>query len=232
MAIPQLSPEERQAALEKAKAARIKRAEVRDDLKSGKLTLEKVLEMKNDPVVGRMKVSTLIETLPGYGKAKAEKIMKELQIAESRRLRGLGERQQPPCWSAWANRTYAPRQSVRHLGAIGCWQGHAGGPSFARDPRCLGVHVGYHTQAARGRSGWRPLPLRVPSRNSRSSSTRTACWNGRRYGGNCYGTPRATVEEHIACGDQVILEIDVQGGFQVRDEFPSAHLVFIELAVA
>ena len=90
MAIPQLSPEERQAALEKAKAARIKRAEVRDDLKSGK----KVLEMKNDPVVGRMKVSTLIETLPGYGKAKAEKIMKELQIAESRRLRGLGERQQ------------------------------------------------------------------------------------------------------------------------------------------
>ena len=56
MAIPQLSPEERQAALEKAKAARIKRAEVRDDLKSGKLTLEKVLEMKNDPVVGRMKV--------------------------------------------------------------------------------------------------------------------------------------------------------------------------------
>ena len=65
MAIPQLSPEERQAALEKAKAARIKRAEVRDDLKSGKLTLEKVLEMKNDPVVGRMKVSTLIETLPG-----------------------------------------------------------------------------------------------------------------------------------------------------------------------
>ena len=39
---------------------------------------------------------------------------------------------------------------------------------------------------------------------------------------------RATVEEHIACGDQVILEIDVQGGFQVRDKFPSAHLVFIE----
>ena len=86
-------PEERQAALEKAKAARIKRAEVRDELKSGKLSLAQVLDMKDDPVVGRMKVSTLIETMPGYGKAKAEKIMKELQIAESRRLRGLGERQ-------------------------------------------------------------------------------------------------------------------------------------------
>ncbi len=94
MAIPQLSPAERQAALEKAKAARIKRAKVRDDLKSGKLSLKKVLGMKDDPVVGRMKVSTLIETMPGYGKAKAEKIMAELHIAESRRLRGLGERQE------------------------------------------------------------------------------------------------------------------------------------------
>ena len=94
MAIPQLTPAERQAALEKAKAARIKRAQIREDLKTGKISLKQVLGMKDDPVVGRMKVSTLIETLPGYGKAKAEKVMKELQIAESRRLRGLGERQQ------------------------------------------------------------------------------------------------------------------------------------------
>ena len=94
MTIPQLSPEERKAALEKAKAARIKRAEVREDLKAGKLTLKEVLDMKDDPVVGRMRVSTLIETMPGYGKAKAEKVMAELHIAESRRLRGLGERQE------------------------------------------------------------------------------------------------------------------------------------------
>lgn len=94
MPIPQLSPEERKAALEKAKAARIQRAQVRNDLKSGKLTLKQVLDMKDDPVVGRMRVSTLIETMPGYGKAKAEKVMNELRIAESRRLRGLGERQE------------------------------------------------------------------------------------------------------------------------------------------
>ena len=94
MAIPQLSDAERKAALEKAKAARIKRAEIRDQLKDGKLTLKEVIDMKDDPIVGRMKVVTLIETLPGYGKAKSVKIMNELQIAESRRLRGLGERQQ------------------------------------------------------------------------------------------------------------------------------------------
>ena len=94
MAIPQLTPEERQAALDKAKQARIRRAQVREDLKSGKLSLEQLLEMKEDEVVGRMKVTTLIETLPGYGKAKTEKIMAELNIAESRRLRGLGKRQE------------------------------------------------------------------------------------------------------------------------------------------
>ena len=94
MAIPQLTAEERQAALEKAKVARVKRAEVREDLKNGKLTLKDVINMKDDEVVGRMKVSTLIETLPGYGKAKASKVMAELKIAESRRLRGLGARQE------------------------------------------------------------------------------------------------------------------------------------------
>ena len=94
MAIPQLTPEERARALEKAKQARAKRAEVREQLKTGKIKLADVIAKKDDDVVGRMKVSTLIETLPGYGKAKAAKVMSELNIADSRRLRGLGERQQ------------------------------------------------------------------------------------------------------------------------------------------
>lgn len=42
-----------------------------------------------------------------------------------------------------------------------------------------------------------------------------------------YGTPRKPALERIAQGDQVILEIDVQGAMQVRESYPSAHLVFI-----
>lgn len=48
------------------------------------------------------------------------------------------------------------------------------------------------------------------------------------FAGNCYGTPRQSVEEHMRAGHQVILEIEVQGAFQVREKLPEAHLVFIE----
>lgn len=43
-----------------------------------------------------------------------------------------------------------------------------------------------------------------------------------------YGTPAQLVREHLKAGCQVILEIDVQGAFQVRKCVPEAHLVFIE----
>ena len=42
-----------------------------------------------------------------------------------------------------------------------------------------------------------------------------------------YGTPREPVERNLAAGKQVILEIDVQGAFQVRERMPGAHMVFI-----
>ena len=44
---------------------------------------------------------------------------------------------------------------------------------------------------------------------------------------NYYGTPVAPIEEHLNAGSNVLLEIDVQGGFQVAEKFPDAKLVFI-----
>ena len=92
MALPQLTDEQRKEALEKAAQARHERAELREKIKSGKVTLEEVLD-SDDPIASRMKVSTLIESLPGYGKAKAAKIMEELGISATRRVKGLGARQ-------------------------------------------------------------------------------------------------------------------------------------------
>ncbi len=90
--LPTLTDEQRAAALAKAAAARHARAELCDKIKAGKVSLEEVFNMDDD-VARRMKVSSLIEALPGYGKAKASKIMEELGISESRRVQGLGVRQ-------------------------------------------------------------------------------------------------------------------------------------------
>ena len=88
----QLTDEQRKAALEKAAAARHARAELREKIKKGETSLEDVLD-SDDPIAARMKVSALIESLPGYGKAKATKVMDELGISATRRVKGLGARQ-------------------------------------------------------------------------------------------------------------------------------------------
>ena len=94
MALPPLTPEQRAAALEKAAKARKERAEVKNRLKKGSTTLPQVLkEGQTDDVVGKMKVSALLESMPGVGKVRARQIMEKLGIAESRRVRGLGANQ-------------------------------------------------------------------------------------------------------------------------------------------
>lgn len=45
--------------------------------------------------------------------------------------------------------------------------------------------------------------------------------------GNCYGTPRRPVEEALRRGDDILLEIDVQGARQVKEKFPEAVTVFL-----
>jgi hypothetical protein len=94
VALPTLTPEQRAAALEKAAKARKDRAEVKANLKRGALTLSAALNQgQTDDTVGKMKVSALLESLPGVGKVRAQQIMDRLGIAESRRVRGLGANQ-------------------------------------------------------------------------------------------------------------------------------------------
>jgi transposase len=78
VALPQLTDEQRAAALQKR----------------GGTNLTQVLkDAETDEVLGKMKVSALLEALPKVGKVKAQEIMTELEIAPTRRLRGLGDRQ-------------------------------------------------------------------------------------------------------------------------------------------
>jgi hypothetical protein len=94
MALPNLTKEERAAALLKAAAARKVRAEVREKLKNRQITLTDVFSrIRVEDAVGKMKVVAFLESMPGVGKIRAENIMERLGIAPSRRLRGLGPNQ-------------------------------------------------------------------------------------------------------------------------------------------
>src|SRR6201997_3396780 len=91
---PSLSADQRQAALEKAAQARRARAELKEKLKMGSLTLSELLQQADtDEVVGKMKVLAVLESLPGLGKVKARRLMDEVGISETRRLHGLGDQQ-------------------------------------------------------------------------------------------------------------------------------------------
>ena len=91
---PTLSPDERQAALDKAAQVRRLRAELKEKLKMGSLTLKELLEQgQSDDVVAKMKVLSVLESLPGLGKVKARRLMDEIGISETRRIQGLGDQQ-------------------------------------------------------------------------------------------------------------------------------------------
>jgi len=93
MALPQLTEEQRKQALEKAAEARRKRAEIKQQLKNGTLTLPQVLNQPQNETIGKMKVASVLESLPGVGKVRARKIMERLDISSTRRVRGLGAKQ-------------------------------------------------------------------------------------------------------------------------------------------
>ena len=94
MALPPLTPEQRAAALEKAAQARRERAEVKARLKQGGTSLADVVkDGQKDDIIGKMKVSALLESLPGVGKVRAQQLMERLGISETRRVRGLGSNQ-------------------------------------------------------------------------------------------------------------------------------------------
>lgn len=93
MPLPTLTEEQRRQALVKAAEARKRRAELKERLKSGRSSIKDVLNMGSDEVVGKMKVSSVLEAMPGVGKVRAKKLMERFEISASRRVRGLGAKQ-------------------------------------------------------------------------------------------------------------------------------------------
>ncbi len=76
----------------KAAEARAARAEIKQRLKMGSISLQDALASE-DKNMAKLKVVSLLESLPGVGKVKARKLMEELEISDNRRVQGLGSKQ-------------------------------------------------------------------------------------------------------------------------------------------
>ncbi len=92
MALPVLSPEQRQEALAKAREARAARSALLAEMKAGTLTLADVLG-RDDDLARKTKVTQVLRALPGVGKTRAAAIMERAGIPAQRRVGGLGARQ-------------------------------------------------------------------------------------------------------------------------------------------
>ncbi len=126
MALPILTPEQRADALAKAAIARQRRAEIKARLKHSGESLGAVLDLgDNDDIVGKMRVTALLESLPGVGKVRAAQIMERLGIASTRRVRGLGTKQRAALVAEFgADVPEPPVARDRPVRSFGCRQGN------------------------------------------------------------------------------------------------------------
>ena len=106
---PELTDEQRAAALAKAKESRHDRAELLRKVKAGKVRPEDVLKRRDD-LVKKTRVLRFIESWPGVGKQTAPRLMAAFHIAKERRIGGLGPKQLA-AMTEWLERRAAKEQA-------------------------------------------------------------------------------------------------------------------------
>src|SRR6201987_3616988 len=89
---PQRSLNQRMDALARANQIRIKRAQLKRDLKSGRLSIHSLL-LEPPEYVETAKVFDMLLAVPKYGRVKVNKILAHCRIAPSKTIGGLSERQ-------------------------------------------------------------------------------------------------------------------------------------------
>ena len=225
---PQLSPEDRARALEKAAASRKRRAEVKAQIKSGEYSLSQVFALsKSDEAVAKMRVFELLESISGVGKVRARSVMERLNISPTRRIQGLGAKQLPALLLEFASPTLIERGKLLVLSG----PGGVGKSTVAKELRKEAnfyVSISATTRIPRHNEheGIDYFFISDSEFESRKAAGDFLEWA--EFAGAKYATPKSQVEDALAKGKNVLLEIDIAGAEQVRKVSTEAILVFLE----
>ncbi len=226
---PKLTPEQRSEALLKAAQSRKRRADIKNKIKSGEYTVDTVLELsQSDDAVAKMRVRELLEALSGVGKVRAQSLMEKLGISPTRRIAGLGRHQIKELRKEFMKNSHAVRPGTL---LVLSGPGGVGKSTVATQLRKSGdfwVSVSATTRTARNNELHGIDYYFISDEDFDQKIKHNEFLEWAEFAGNRYGTPSSEVEDALARGENVLLEIEIDGAKQVKQHLPQAILVFLE----
>ena len=226
---PQLTPEQRQAALAKAGLSRKRRAEIKTRIKSGELSIEDVLRLATtDEAIAKMRVKELLESLSGVGKVRVITLMEKLNISSTRRIQGLGKLQLKELREEFtkADMSTKPGKLLVLSGPGGV--GKSTVAKKLREANDFWVSVSATTRKPRINEVEGRDYFFVSEEKFSTMIAEDEFLEWAEFAGNRYGTPQSQVEDALRQGRNVLLEIEIAGAKQVKQHLPQSLLVFLE----
>ncbi len=226
---PQLTAEQRQAALAKAAQSRKRRAEVKAQIKDGTLTIDQVITLaQRDEAVGKMRVKELLESLSGVGKVRVVSLMERLNISPTRRIQGLGKHQIKELRQEFMkpDMTVKPGRLIVLSGPGGV--GKSTVAKKLREANDFWVSVSATTRKPRINEVHGRDYFFVSDDDFSTMIRNDEFLEWAEFAGNRYGTPQQQVEDALRQGRNVLLEIEIAGAKQVKEHLPQSLLVFLE----
>jgi guanylate kinase len=225
---PRLSDEDRARALEIAKLSRQERARVKGELRKGEITFAQFIDSTaHNPALAKMRVIDLLESLPGYGKIRAQAVMEKFDISPTRRVQGLGRHQRTSLLKEFEIPSTQQRGKLLVLSGPG-GVGKSTVAKALRDVSGFWVSVSATTREPRFNEVDGLDYFYYSNEEFDRAIQEDQFLEWAEFAGNRYGTPRAAVEESLSQGINVLLEIEIAGAKQVREHSAEAILVFLE----
>lgn len=235
--MPRIAPPDvdRVAAAKAAVAARRARAAVKRDIHDRKRSAVEVVESawaEGSSAEAGLRVRELLWSMPSLGPTRTARVMEQLGIAESKRVGGLGVRQRRKLldWLVLREHRGTLPDHARLVVLAGPTAVGKGAVSTFIRENYPDVHL---SVSATTRA---PRPGEVDGVNyffvsdeefDRLIATGQMLETATVHNAFRYGTPRAPIDEALAAGRSVLLEIDLQGARAVRKAMPEAVLVFL-----